>query len=120
MHTNRMLSSLFLAVVLCGCIQPPLVWSQTVWIYKKAGAVQCVTDGVSFAVMKQTLTSEGIEVLSSCHSDDGFLYPAVCGGASGLINVFEIDVGNLQKAMDLGFNELSQLPGRNRVSCLPK
>lgn len=117
---NRLLYVLFLAGVLCSCVRPPLVWSQTVWIYKNAGAVQCVTDGIPLTVMKQTLMTEGIEVLSSCQSHDGFLHPAVCGGRGGLINVYEIDVGHLQKTIDLGFGELSQLPGHKGIPCLPK
>lgn len=114
------LSGLLLTAALGGLPQNAAIASlQTVWIYKNAGAVQCRTDGIPLDVMEKTLTAEGIEVITSCRTYDGAAYPAVCGGGTGLINVYEIAAANLQKALGLGFGERSRMHGYTGLPCQP-
>jgi hypothetical protein len=83
----------------------------TVWVYKYRGDVQCGTQGIPLEVMEKTLTEKFIEVFSSCRSGDGLGRPAVCGFAGGSINAYEIDADRLPEAINLGFAEVSKLPG---------
>src|SRR5712691_970315 len=84
--------------------------SQTTKVYKPDGSIQCQMSGVALEDMEKELTSKGITVLSSCYSHDGLIRPAVCSVPTGSLNVYEIDVSQLQKARDLGFGVLSDHP----------
>lgn len=90
---------------------------QTIKVYKNSGAVQCGTPGVPVEVMEKTLTTNGIEVLSSFCAHDGYDRPAVCGAGTGWINVYEIEARHLQKATGLGFGELGKLPQYQQIPC---
>lgn len=77
--------------------------SPTVEIYKSAGEVQCESSGVPLSDMRQTLESAGVEVLYSESKYNDLAYITVCGGASGLENVFYIRESGLTAAQNLGF-----------------
>jgi hypothetical protein len=66
--------------------------------------------------MAKTLTTEGIEVLSSCRSHDGRAYLTVCGGGTGAINVYEVHARDLQQAKGIGFDELTKVEGYAKQS----
>lgn len=83
---------------------------ETVKIYKNTGALQCGKPGIPLGLMEKALRANGIEVTSSSCGSDGYLYPAVCGGRTGSISVYEIKIADLPNAISLGFKEFSKLP----------
>ncbi len=80
-------------------------------VFKYDGSIQCEKDsGMSLSAMEGTLTSEGIEVISTRRAHDGLFRAAMCGAATGRIIVYEIKRSQLQLAESLGFKILSGLP----------
>src|SRR5207249_11962458 len=110
-------SLLAMATAACAAQEIGRASAQTIKVYKNTGAVQCGTAGVSVEVMEETLTMNGIEVLSHSCGYDGYLRPAVCGAGTGLINVYEIETQFLQKAIDLGFGEIGKLREYRKTPC---
>jgi len=90
--------------VSCGD-QPP------VEVYKYKGSLQCeVNSGEWYGDMQYQLSDSGIEVLTAREAYDNLLYPAVCGGSDGVINIFGIRDTQINQAKALGFGLLSELP----------
>jgi len=113
MRNNRIVFS-WLLLTAASCSAPQgieSVSSQTVWVYKYSGAIQCGAKGVPLDVMEKMLTANDIEVLSSCRTGDGSAHPFACGLPAGSINAYEIDARNLHKAISLEFGEVSRIPG---------
>lgn len=109
--TSNLAKVLFIAALSGSLIaQFSYASSSIVKIYNSDESKQCEPKRTALEDVERTLTAEGIKVLSSCRGGDGRLYPAVCGAASGVIYVFEIDVSQLPKAKQLGFRELKELP----------
>lgn len=75
-------------------------------IYKYDGSVQCDHFSISVEEMRAELNLVGIAVLDSYKSSNGWVYPTVCGGGTGKINVFEVYSGALPEALDIGFKIL--------------
>lgn len=74
----------------------------TVLIYKADGSLQCGTArGVSVDEMEKQLA--GIKIYSREKRPDGLMHIQVCGSPTGMINVYEIELGELLKAEKLGF-----------------
>ena len=88
--------SLFLAA--CASAQN----TQTIQIYKLDGARQCEGEGISVAAVP--LKKEGIRVHAAekSHLPD-VMFPAVCGGGTGSINVYTIDAQQRRQAEQRGF-----------------
>ena len=74
-------------------------------VYKADGSLQC-TSGVALDQMAKELTGAGIAVVAMRKADDGLLHIALCGSATGAINVFTVAVPALDKAKALGFAAL--------------
>ncbi|HTF86442.1 MAG TPA: hypothetical protein VL987_17795, partial [Cellvibrio sp.] len=57
-------------------------------IFKYAQSTQCNNDGIPLKKMAEELRAAGIAFTCAQRAYDGMAYPAVCGGATGEINVF--------------------------------
>ena len=87
--------------------------AQNVIIYKADGSRQCEPgSGTSVSAMAQALTNAGIAVFSSRGDHDCLFRPALCGTATGTINIYEIPANRLSQAQDLGFIPYSHLQAR--------
>lgn len=84
-------------------------------VFKSRGSVQCGDRGTAPELMRAELERAGVRVLSAACGSDGRMYPAVCGGATGEINLFGIDAGDGERARALGFAPLSELRGEAQV-----
>lgn len=73
-----------------------------VFVHKPDGSVQCEKNsGKSLEVMAKDL--DGVKIYSQSKKSDGMMRIQVCGAATGMSNVYEIDSANLQRALDVGF-----------------
>ncbi|MDO5625865.1 MAG: hypothetical protein Q4G71_14380 [Pseudomonadota bacterium] len=82
---------------------------ETVRVFKPRGAVQCGARGESPEAMRQGLQQAGVRVTGAHCGTDGLMRAAVCGGATGEINLFDIPRADLPRAEALGFAPLSGL-----------
>ncbi|MFK8137317.1 MAG: hypothetical protein AB8E15_03060 [Bdellovibrionales bacterium] len=81
----------------------------TVWVkvFKPDGSLQCgMGKPISPEDMQAALDKEGIRVKSAVKQNDGLMRIQVCGSATGMINVFEIQETNLKRSDKLGFDKL--------------
>lgn len=75
-------------------------------VYKYDNSKQCEwSSGVPLKTMQKEL--KGIKVFKAVQQSDGKMYASVCGGPTGMINVYEIAEKDLNKAEKLGFKRLS-------------
>lgn len=104
-----------LAVLLLGCgatagkPAPEDAATPTVQVFKNRGALQCGGPGTPPEQMRTELELAGVRVHGAHCGSDGLMRPAVCGGSTGDINLFDIPVADLPRAQALGFAPLSQL-----------
>lgn len=70
-------------------------------VYKSDGSRQCADVAIDPEVMATEL--DGITIYDSRKDQLDRMYPSVCGGATGSVNVFTIDKADLEKAESLGF-----------------
>lgn len=76
-------------------------------VFKYDGSKQCEKDsGVSLETM-QKKELKGIKVIKSSKAPDGNMHAAMCGGGTGMMNVYEISEKDLNKAEKRGFKKLS-------------
>ncbi|STZ56285.1 EF hand [Moraxella lacunata] len=70
-------------------------------VHKSDGSRQCA----DFAIDPETMAKEldGITIYDSRKDQLDRMYPSVCGGGTGSVNVFTIDKADLEKAQQLGF-----------------
>lgn len=88
-------------------------------VYKYDGSIQCEDAGTSVEEMQQELTHAGIPVACGQKAGDGYAYPAVCGTATGMINVYTINQEDVSRAEDLGFRSVAELPDYEDRACYP-
>ena len=88
-----------------------------VQVVKQRGSLQCGDGGVSPITMRKTLEIAGVQVDAARCGTDGRMRPAVCGGGTGELNVFDIASGDLPKAQALGFVPLRSLRDAEVVPC---
>ena len=73
-------------------------------VYKYDGSKQCgMADGFSLEEMKKELKE--ISVLSAKKKADGLMHIQMCGAATGMANVYEIDKKDIGAAVKQGFKE---------------
>lgn len=98
-------ATLAAGLLLAGCVTTPgPVPGETVWIERSDASIQCEEgSGVALEVMEAQLTEAGIEVYDRRKGDDGMMYPAVCGAATGVTNEYLIAAEDLGQARALGF-----------------
>lgn len=78
-------------------------------VFKYDQSTQCNNDGIPLEVMERELIEAGIDVKCSQKANDGMMYPAVCGGGTGDINVYLIQPENIPDAAQLGFQHVTEL-----------
>lgn len=107
--------SLIVCLILSGCahVHNP----DRIMVYKYDGSVQCEASGVAVEDMRRELTRAGVEVVCGRKAQDGRAYPAMCGAATGRINVYTIDAADLDAAEALGFKSVGTLPDARIPPC---
>ena len=75
-----------------------------VFVYKADGSLQC---GQGSKVDLNTMQKEfgSIQIFSSENKHDGMMRIQVCGAPTGQVNVYEIDVKDLEVALKAGFKK---------------
>ncbi len=78
-----------------------------VFIAKPDNSKQCEpTSGTSLDKMAEELVE--IKIMSREKRSDGKMRMTVCGASTGMLNVYEIDAKDLEKATKLGYIELKK------------
>lgn len=96
----------------------PVATSSTVKVYKAQGSMSCDSaSGVDLSVMLNEFKRSGINVRSANCGSDGLVRAAVCGIATGKVNVYEIDSADLNTAKGMGFKNIESLKGYTPISC---
>ncbi|WII93529.1 hypothetical protein QEO94_01370 [Kingella negevensis] len=80
---------------------------KTVNVYRSDNSTQCGSEGVSPESMKQNLGGIQVYQMRKDHLR-GVAFPSVCGGATGQINVYTINVKDQTAAEKHGFSVLKQ------------
>lgn len=75
-----------------------------IFVHKPDGSLQC-NQGSPISVEEMKKDLKDIPVYSSRKQNDGQMRIQVCGAPTGMSNVYEIDRAQLQKAIELGFEE---------------
>lgn len=76
-----------------------------IFIFKSDGSKQCAQEpGIALDAMGEELKE--IKVFSKEKRHDGRMYPMVCGGKTGKVNVYEINESDLTAAKALKFEVL--------------
>lgn len=119
MNSNILATSLFslFAVLIVSCSGGGASPDPIPKVFKYAGETQCENDGTSVEDMEQELTDAGISVICGQRAGDGYAYPACCGCASGLINVYEIGESDFSAAEGQGFELVGTLPDYQDQAC---
>lgn len=113
-----LLTGWFLIFMIQGCAQgycynrgdnrtvsAPAITGKRVFVYQADGSKQCSkAPGESLEDMSVKL--KDIKIYSKEKKSDGKMHIALCGSATGKINVYEIDESNLAKAKAAHFEEL--------------
>ncbi len=104
--SGRLVALALLAGLLSSCVGPPS--GELVRVQRPDGSRQCREGGASPAAMGARLEDAGIEVYCREKARDGRPRVAMCGAASGRINVYSISAGDLARARELGFEPLPE------------
>lgn len=95
------------AVLLSACqTHSTTVIAQTVEVYKSDESRQCASNGLSLAEIQKQLAKVQIYQAYKSHLQN-VAFPAVCGGATGVINVYRIAESDLDFAQKQGFLRLN-------------
>lgn len=79
----------------------------SVSVFKSDASLQCQENsGVAIDMHQKELENKGIVVSNARKQADGLMHAAVCDSATGLRNVFDIAVTDLDEALALGFSVL--------------
>lgn len=103
---KRALAILFATTLTaCASAQP-----ETTRVYISDGSKQCLKVNVPINEHLALLTENNVDASNPfCGELNGMSYMSVCGGATGKIHVFDIDVNDLSTAKALGFKEADKL-----------
>lgn len=82
---------------------------ESVTIYKSDQSIQCESKGIGLDVMKNELTSAGVEVLCAKKGDTGLFVIAMCGAPTARINIYSIQASDWPRAEQLGFRRIEEL-----------
>ncbi len=109
-----------LAIILAGNVLAACAFGgqqevERVRIYKSDGSRQCESGGISPETMKTEL--QGIRVYTAKKQVlHGVMFPAVCGGKTGNINVYTIAAKDQAEAQKRGFFVFPKPKKSNRIS----
>lgn len=101
----------------------PKTSTTTVEVYINSEARQCEYSGHTLQRTQQVLVNQGVNVVdSACGVLTAMMFPTVCGGRTGKINIHTIAAGDLPRAEDAGFKTTLSLalgkdPGYQIVKC---
>lgn len=85
--------------------------TSTIKIFKYDESVQCdLSSGISLDDIAMELINAGVDVICAQKSHDGLIRVALCGEATGNINVYTIHKENMATAENLGFLSVNTLP----------
>jgi len=87
-------------------------------VFKYDKSIQCEGDGTPINDMRLELAKEGVDVICAQKEHDGMNRIAVCGAATGNINVFVIRESNIPDAEKLGFKSVKELLEYQDRACL--
>lgn len=87
-------------------------------VFKHDKSIQCESDGIPVDDMRLELAKAGVDVICAQKEHDGMNRTAVCGAATGNINVFYIHNNNIPDAEKLGFKSVTELPEYQDRTCL--
>ncbi len=91
-------------------LDPPKLEEGHALVYTSNGSKQCESGSDAPETTAKRLTDKGIDVISShCGDLTGIMYPAVCGGGTGQINLHAINSQNIPDAKNIGFAAVSDL-----------
>jgi len=89
--------------------------NETVRVYESTGERQCEESGTTLSESRAKLADAGVEVHGSqCGMRTGIAVPAVCGGPTVNIHSHQINAHDIEKAMELGFENISTLVSEER------
>ena len=107
-----LIASASLVLTACANTAP----QESAWVYINSGAIQCESDGQTGAETELLLTAENIRVTNTqCGHLANIAVIAMCGGPATNINVHEINVADLKKAQDLGFENVTTLKQKDHA-----
>jgi hypothetical protein len=114
MRTNSKIFRLCCLAILVGCdgtgADPQNDDTTSVQVFISNGHTQCDNNGAPLAQTQMILVQGGIDVLgSACGTITGVAYPAVCGAATGEINIHRVRRENVADAERLGFRNVSDI-----------
>lgn len=99
------MNKMLLLLVVCfqaACVSTTITPPKTIDVYKSDGARQCQGEGVSPQAMQSEL--DGVKVYTARKDYlRGMMYPSVCGGMTGSVNVYTIAIDMLKTAQQRGF-----------------
>ncbi len=98
---------------LAACAPVPAAVSGHIEVYRSDGARQCEGEGLDVAAMQPLLGDIRVYAARKDALADR-MFPAVCGGATGSINVYTIDAADEAKARMRGFERLPAAGGIRR------
>ena len=123
-HGKTLLGSLLGGVMMAGCIVvpdhprvPDGSQRPVTEVARLTGERQCERGGETLLYQQRRLEAVGVPVLASTCGNDGRMYTAVCGGATGHLGIFTIPAGRTQAAEAAGFVPLSAYPDAQRTVC---
>lgn len=101
--TQKMAAAL-VALTLAACAHTATETPSRVAVYRSDGSRQCSGGGMTPQAMQGLLEGAGIRVYAARkdHLRD-VAFPAVCGGATGSVNVYIIAAGDSARAQSQGF-----------------
>lgn len=113
MKTLLLTTCIFLLVA-CQHVEPS---ATSIKVYKYDGSVQCGYTGVELDAMALELTNAGIDVVCLQKGHDGLMRAAVCGAATGKLNIYTINKKHLPEAEALGFKSVDTLAEYQDQEC---
>ena len=86
-----------------------LMYTPHTKVYKSDGSVQCENTGIDLDVMGLELSNAGIDYTCAQKGNNGLVYAQICGGATGLINIYTLNTKNIEDIHALGFESVYTL-----------
>ncbi|MBU2917572.1 hypothetical protein KO505_06295 [Psychrosphaera sp. F3M07] len=113
---------ILISLAACACITdvPVTKEQKKATVFISNGKTQCQDNALPINTTKRDLLAAGIDVMSqSCGVLTGRMYASVCGGQTGQVHLFVIDIANVEKAKALGFSQVDDTAlGIREIECV--